>query len=58
MKRKAMEIEKTKMERARDGKGVTGAYVPSTMSSVSVGGPRSGVDLDSTPTYNRHAFPL
>lgn len=57
MKRKAMEIEKNKMERARDGKGVTGAYVPSTMSSVSVG-PKSGVDLDSTPTYNRHAFPL
>ncbi|CAL8470044.1 g9586 [Coccomyxa elongata] len=54
MKRKAMEIEKSKMERARDGKaGGVSAYVPSSISSVSVSGVRSGVDQDSTPTYSR-----
>ena len=56
MKRKAMEIEKNKMERARDGKaGGVSAYVPSSISSVSVSGVRSGVDQDSTPTYSRCA---
>lgn len=54
MKRKAMEIEKSKMERARDGKaGGVSAYVPSSISGVSVSGVRSGVDQDSTPTYSR-----
>jgi hypothetical protein len=55
MKRKAMEIEKSKMERARDGKGIASMYVPSSVSSISVSGTRSGADLDVTPTYSRQA---
>jgi hypothetical protein len=54
MKRKAMEIDKSKMDRARDGKAPSG-YVPSSMSSLSVSGARSGPDLDITPTYSRCA---
>lgn len=57
MKRKAMEIDKSKMDRARDGKaGGPGAYVASSMSSLSVSGARSGPDLDLTPTYTRSAY--
>lgn len=58
MKRKAMEIEKSKMERARDGKaGGMSAYNPSSISSISVsGGPRSGTDQDITPTYSRSVY--
>ena len=58
MKRKAMEIDKSKMDRARDGKAPSSTYVPSSMSSISISGTRSGADLDSiTPTYNRSVPP-
>ncbi|KAK9915694.1 hypothetical protein WJX75_002778 [Coccomyxa subellipsoidea] len=53
MKRKAIEIEKNKMERARDGKAGVSTYVPSSISSISVSGNRSGADQDATPTYSR-----
>ena len=55
MKRKAMEIDKSKMDRARDGKAPSSTYVPSSMSSISISGARSGADLDVTPTYSRSA---
>lgn len=55
MKRKAIEIEKNKMERARDGKAGVSTYVPSSISSISVSGNRSGADQDATPTYSRCA---
>ena len=56
MKRKAIEIEKNKMERARDGKAGVSTYVPSSISSISVSGGRSGADQDATPTYSRSAL--
>ncbi len=52
MKRKAMEIEKSKMESARAGKMGTSTYVPS-MSSINVTNNRSATDLDLTPTFSR-----
>ena len=52
-----MEIDKSKMDRARDGKAPS-AYVPSSMSSLSVSGARSGPDVDLTPTYSRCGFLL
>ena len=53
MKRKAMEIEKSKMESMRAGKMGTSAYVPSGMSSINVNNNRSATDLDLTPTFSR-----
>ena len=56
MKRKAMEIDKSKIERARDGKGGAGGFVPSGgISSGGMGGGGRGIDLDSTPTFSRCA---
>ena len=52
MKRKAMEIDKSKIDRTRDGKP-SAAYMSG--SGVSGGMGRSGMDSDSTPTYARYA---
>ena len=57
MKRKAMEIEKSKMESARTGKAGTSAYAPSNMSSITINNNRSATDLDLTPTFSRYARP-
>ena len=57
MKRKAMEIDKSKIERARDGKGGAGGFVPSGgISSGGMGGGGRGIDLDTTPTFSRCAL--
>lgn len=57
MKRKAMEIDKSKIERARDGRGSGGSFVPSGgISSGGMGGGGRGIDLDTTPTFSRCAF--
>ena len=53
MKRKAMEIEKSKMESARAGKTGTSAYTPGGMSSITINNNRSTTDLDLTPTFSR-----
>ena len=53
MKRKAMEIEKSKIESARTGKAGTSAYAPSNMSSITINNNRSNTDLDLTPTFSR-----
>ena len=53
MKRKAMEIEKSKIESARTGKAGTSAYAPSNMSSITINNNRSATDLDLTPTFSR-----
>ena len=54
MKRKAMEIEKSKIESARTGKtGGTGGYNPSGPSSININNNRSTTDLDLTPTFSR-----
>jgi len=57
MKRKAMEIDKSKIERARDGKGSAGNFVPSggISSGMGGGGRGGGLGDDSTPTYSRSA---
>ena len=56
MKRKAMEIDKSKIERARDGKGGAGGFVPAGGISSGMGGGGRGLDLDTTPTFSRCAF--
>ena len=53
MKRKAMEIEKSKIESARAGKMGTSAYTPGGMSSITINNNRSATDLDLTPTFSR-----
>ena len=53
MKRKAMEIEKSKIESARAGKTGTSAYTPGGMSSITINNNRSTTDLDLTPTFSR-----
>ena len=52
MKRKAMEIDKSKIDRTPDEKP-SAAYMSG--SGVSGGMGRSGMDQDSTPTYARYA---
>ena len=54
MKRKAMEIEKSKIESARAGKTGTSAYTPSGVSSININNNRSTTDLDLTPTFSRY----
>jgi hypothetical protein len=56
MKRKAMEIDKSKIERARDGKGSAGNFVPSggiSSGGMGGGGRGGGLDLDSAPSFSR-----
>ena len=56
MKRKAMEIDKSKIERARDGKGSAGNFVPSggiSSGGMGGGGRGGGLVLDSAPSYSR-----
>ncbi|CAL5218817.1 g546 [Coccomyxa viridis] len=53
MKRKAMEIEKSKIESARAGKTGTSNYNPSGPSSINISNNRSATDLDLTPTFSR-----
>jgi hypothetical protein len=55
MKRKAIEIDKQKLDReARARESKVPAYVPS-VSSVSVGGRSPMHNDDSTPTYSKYA---
>ena len=54
MKRKAMEIEKSKMENVRAGKTGNSAYTPSGVSSININNSRSTTDLDLTPTFSRY----
>lgn len=55
MKRKAMEIEKNKMESIRADKTGGSGYGPGGMSSFNINNNRSAADLDLTPTFSRYA---